>query len=261
MNHQNALQPTETLSSAGFRFGDKGTHTSRTMMLSELNYLLDAVPRSADRSDYTEAIIDGNVLGKQTSATRRLSSQRLAEVYGLDRSIPVFRVLRHLWSIDPKARPILALLCALSRDPLLRCTADPVIRLPLGAELIRATFLDTIRDSVGQRLNDSTLDKVARNAASTWSQSGHLQGRVRKTRQKVHPTPASTAYALWLGSLEGLAGEQLLTSRWTEVLDTTGRSLIDSTLEAKQLGLVDARVGGGVIHIDPSRLPEASLEH
>ena len=122
-------------------------------------------------------------------------------------------------------------------------------------------FLASIRDAVGSRLNDAILDKVARNAASSWSQSGHLEGRVRKVRRRVTPTPGSTAFALWLGSLEGLGGEQLLSSRWTEVLDTRGKSLLDSILQAKQLGLIDARVGGGVIHVDPSRLAEASLEH
>ena len=47
---------------------------------------------------------------------------------------------------------------------------------------------------VGSRLNDAILDKVARNAGSSWSQSGHLQGRVRKIRLRVDPTvgPAAT---------------------------------------------------------------------
>lgn len=261
MNHLINLQPTENLSSAGFRFGDKGTHTSRTIMLRELEELLHAVPRGSQRSAYVEAIIEENVLGKQTAATRKHSSQRMSELYGLDHGIPIFRVLRHMWALDVPGRPLLALLCTLCRDPLLRATAKSVLELPQAAELVRSTFLASIRDAVGARLNDAILDKVARNAASSWSQSGHLEGRVRKVRRRVAPTPGSTAFALWLGSLEGLGGEQLLSSRWTEVLDTRGRSLLDSILQAKQLGLVDARVGGGVIHVDPSLLAEASLEY
>lgn len=254
------IQPSDALLQAGFRFGDKGTHTSRTMMFSELADLLAELPPDAERADYASAIVEDNVLGKQTTATRRLTNQRLGELYGLDPRIPLFRVLRRVWSLDEAGRPLVALMCALCRDPLLLATARTVIELPASAELVRSSFLDAIRESVGPRLNDSTLDKVARNAASSWSQSGHLNGRVRKIRQRVQPTAGATAYALWLGSLEGLAGEHLLTSRWTEVLDTKGKSLMDSTLAAKRLGLVDARVGGGVIHIDPSRLPEAALE-
>ena len=103
-------------------------------------------------------------------------------------------------------------------------------------------------------MNDAVLDKVARNAASSWSQAGHLEGRVRKIRRRVAPTPGSLAFALWMGSLEGLAGEVLLDCRWARVLDRTGRGLLPVALEAKQLGLIHARAGGGVVEIDASRL-------
>ena len=238
------LEHTKTLPRAGFRFGERGTHTD----------LFTAVPPRMDREAYRTAIIDDNVLGKPTAATRRLTNQRLGELYGLDPRLPLFRVLRRLWLIDEAGRPLLAILCALARDPLLRSTAPSVLRLPVGAELVRATFLEEIRDVVGSRLNDAVLDKVARNAASSWSQSGHLVGRVRKIRTRVTPTPGPLALALWMGTLEGRAGEALLGSRWTHVLDRTGRELLPVALQAKQLGLIRARAGGGVVEIDASRL-------
>lgn len=243
----------------GFRFGDKGTHTSRTMMLAELSELLSSLSQGASRKDYATAIIDDNVLGKQTMATRRLTNQRLGELYGLDDGIPLFRVLRRLWELDADGRPLLALLCALARDPLLRSTAASVLRLPVGTELIRADFLSAIRDVTESRLNEKVLDKVARNVGSTWTQSGHLKGRVRKIRQRVTPTVGPTAYAIWLGSLEGLAGEQLLSCRWVKVLDRLGAEIIEFVLRAKQLGLLHARIGGGVVEIDARRLAGSAL--
>jgi len=254
------FEPLVALSEAGLRFGDRGTHTSRTIMLAELTDLLAAVPADADREAYTAAIVEENVLGKATAATRRLTNQRLGELYGLDRRLPLFRVLRRLWVVGEPGRPLLALLCALARDPLLRSTAPAVLGLPVGTELMRATFLDAIREAVGSRFNDATLDKVARNAGSSWSQSGHLQGRVRKVRRRVTPTPGPVAAALWLGALEGLAGEQLLGCRWAQVLDRSGRELVDVVLQAKQLGLIHARIGGGVVEIDPRRLDALPLE-
>lgn len=248
------LGPRADLPTAGFRFGDKGTHTSRTIMLAELTDLLAAVRPDATREDYAAAIVDENVLGKQTISTRRLTSQRLRELYGLETRIPLFRVLRRLWTVDEVGRPLLAMLCALARDPLLRSTAPAVLALPVGAELVRATFLDALRQAVGSRLNEAVLDKVARNAASSWSQSGHLEGRVRKTRRRVMPTPGSLAMALWMGTREGLAGKALLECRWTRVLDRTGPELLPVALQAKQLGLIHARAGGGVIEINASRL-------
>jgi len=244
----------EGLAEAGCRFGDRGTHTSRTIMLAELTDLLAAVPAGSGRGDYAAAIVEENVLGKQTISTRRLTNQRLGELYGLESHLPLFRALRHVWDVDEAGHPLLAMLCALARDPLLRATAPVVLSLPVGSELVRATLLDALRQSVGSRLNESVLDKVARNAASSWCQSGHLEGRVRKLRRRVTPTPGSLALALWLGTREGLAGPSLLESFWARVLDRAGPELLNVLLQAKQLGLIHARVGGGVVEIDATRL-------
>ena len=256
-HHTARFDERHALSTAGFRFGDKGTHTSRTIMLAELSDLLAAVPPDARREDYTRVIIDDNVLGKQTIATRRLTNQRLGELYGLEPRLPLFRVLRRLWDIDTAGHPLLAMLCALARDPLLRATVPSVLALPAGAELIRAAFLDALRQVVGGRLNEAVLDKVARNVASSWSQSGHLQGRMRKLRIRVRPTSGSLAMALWMGTLEGLAGQSLLDCRWARVLDRAGPELLPVALQAKQRGLIHARAGGGVVEIDASRLDAA----
>jgi hypothetical protein len=241
---------TEAALSSGLRFGDRGTHSSRTFMLAELRDLLAAVADGARREDYTEAIVGGNVLGKATTSSRKLTNQRLGELYALDASVPVFRVLRRLWGIDEVGRPLLALLCALARDPLLRASAGAVLSLMPRAELMRGPLLDRLRSATGSRLNEAILDKVARNVASTWSQAGHLEGRVRKVRKLVDPTPGSVAFALWLGHLEGLAGEELLRTRWVGVLDRGPAALLDQALRAKQLGLIRARSGGSVVEID-----------
>ena len=63
------------------------------------------------------------------------------------------------------------LLLALARDPLLRATSNSVLNLTPGEELGRQSMTDAVRQAVADRLNDSTLDKVVRNAASSWTQS------------------------------------------------------------------------------------------
>lgn len=223
-------------------------------MLDELSELLSVVPANSTREEYAVAIIEDNVLGKQTTSNRRLTNQRLGELYGLSVTIPLFRILRRLWDIDKQGRPLLALLCALATDPLLRATANVVLPMPVGNELLRSKMIYVIHETTGNRLNESTIDKVARNAASSWTQSGHLAGRVRKIRQEVQPTPGSVAYALWFGSLQGLAGDNLLRSPWAQVLSQSPDILIDLTLRAKQIGLLNANYGGGVIEIDISPL-------
>ena len=143
-------------------------------MLADLGELLAAIlaggrPRRLRGSDHRRQ----RRSERQPSRPAAGQAQRLGELYALDpRGCQIFRVLRRLWLVDVPGRPLLAMLCALARDPLLRSTAPAVLALPVGTELVRSTFLDEIREVVGGRLNESVLDKVARNAASSWAQSG-----------------------------------------------------------------------------------------
>jgi hypothetical protein len=242
------------VASVGFRSGDKGTHTSRTMMLAELTAVLTATSDDAKRTDYASAIVEANCLSKPTAATRRLTNQRLGELYALDPNVPMFRILRSLWSMDKSGRPLLALLAALARDPLLMATAPAVIPLPAGSEFQRGPMRESLRAAVAGRLNDSILDKVARNASSSWTQSGHLEGRTFKSRKLVSATPASVAYALYLGHSVGFRGDELFASGWIAVLDCKLASVRDLALNAKRLGLIDLRIAGDVVELGLERL-------
>ena len=219
-------------------------------MLAELEDVVGAAPSDNRREDYARAIIEENTAGKQTASTRKLTDQRLGELYALDPRVPLFRIFRHLWDLDVRSHPLLALLCALARDPLLRATASPVLTTAPGTELARQDLTDAVRDAVGNRLNESILDKVVRNAASSWTQSGHLKGRVRKVRQRVSPTPGSTAYALALGYLLGYRGQRLLETLWAKVLDVSTAGIVGLAHDAKRLGILDIKQAGEIIEIN-----------
>ena len=243
----------------GFRFGDKGTHTSRTMMLDELRAVLDVTPATANRNAYATAIIDENAAAKDTLSTRKLSNQRLGELYGLDQSIAVFRVMRRLWSdADSSSRPLLALLCAIARDPLLAGTLDAVVPLRAGQEFPRIEARSILRRAVGARLNEAILDKVVRNAASSWTQSGHLEGRTFKKRLLVKPTAWTVSYALYLGRAVGFRGEGLFSSGWMSVLDASPSEAQYLAQEAKRLGLIDLAISADVVDIGLDRLDPTS---
>ena len=237
------------------------------MMLEELSTLLDAVRADAGRSDYLAAIIEENALGKPTTATRKITAQRLTELYALEPAVPLFRVLRRFWRDDELGRPVLALLCSIARDPLLRATAEPILAMTSGEELSRQKITDAIRTAVGARMNDATLDKVVRNVSSSWTQSGHLRGRARKFRQLVRPTPLGTAYALLLGYLEGLRGGRLFETNWTRVLDASPSDLRTIAAEAKRLNGLDLRVAGDVIEVGfttaltPQEIKDSRVTH
>jgi hypothetical protein len=235
----------------GFRFGAKGTHTSRTMMLEELQTLLKACQPESTRAVYRDDVVNHNCLGKRTVATRRLTDQRLSELYALDPSVLLFRVMRRLWQAEDRGRgrPLLALLLALARDPLLRITAPPILHLRPGEELGRQSFTDALNRGTGSRFNEGTLDKIVRNTASSWTQSGHLQGRSRKTRRMVSPTPAVVAFALLLGYVLGARGRVLFETLWAKVLDTGIDELIHLATDAKRIGYLNLKASGGVVEV------------
>ena len=238
----------------GFRFGAKGTHTSRTMMFTELSAALAAVPEGASREGFSKAIIDGNCLGKTTTATRRLTNQRLSELFALDPDVPIFRVLRRLWVADETAHPLLALQCAVARDPLLAATVTPVLALLPGSDLQRDAIRAALCEVVGDRLSGATIDKVIRNVSSSWAQSGHLVGRTFKKRALVRPTPGTVAFGLYLGYAAGFRGVQLFSTGWLSLLDCTPASARDMAIEAKRKGLIDLRISGEVVDLVLDRL-------
>jgi hypothetical protein len=238
----------------GFRTGDRGTHTSRTMMFRELAETFAAVPADAARADYAQAIIERNALGKATYATRKLTNQRLGEIYALDVTVPVFRLLRNVWEVDASSRPQMALLVALARDPLLRATAAPVVALTPGDAPAQADVAAALREATAGRLNDGIVDKVVRNALSSWTQSGHVQGRARKVRVALKPTPLATAFAIHLALSAGFAPALVLDSAWLTVLDLDRSSARQMARTAHQQGLLDYREAAGVVEIDTGRL-------
>jgi len=108
----------------GFRVADSGPHTSKTLMLQELEALLAAVPADAPAKAYRAAMLEENVLGKGTRCTRKETASPPTALHGLDLTKPLFRVLRRLWDVDPST------LLQLASYSQLACGCDCVWGLP-----------------------------------------------------------------------------------------------------------------------------------
>jgi hypothetical protein len=246
------------LHSFGFRFGKTSVHTSRTMMLSELTLLLSAADANATQADYTNAIIEDNLLGKTTVSSRNLTAERLVELYSIDADICLFRVLRHFWRFDEASRPVLALLLALARDTLLRPTADLILKTNYGEQLSctdMVVFLDVLMPG---RFSRATTTSVAQNINSTWTQAGYLTGRIKKIRTEPVITPASLTFALFMAYLEGARAQRLFESYWVRVLNISKDKAHDLASAASQQGWLDYRRAGDVIDI---RFPDLLTAH
>lgn len=239
----------ETAARFGFVEEPMGTHTSRTIMLAELRGTLGACPQSSTYEEYRRAVVDDNVLLKGTLSTKAKTFRHLRELYAMDRGVLVFRALRDLWGSDAQAQPLLALLCASARDAIVRATADAVLNTPVGGEVASAMLAAAVNRALTGRYNEMTLARIGRNCASSWEQSGHLTGRLVKTRAGAKSRPSAVAYALLLGYLGGARGDGLFGTLWSRILDAPVHSLREQALAAAQLGWLEYRHAGDVTDI------------
>ena len=241
----------------GIRLGGGGAHQSKTMMFEELETLLAIGP--TEPSDLREAIITNNVLGKPTVNTRSVTHRQLVALYGLGGRTPITKVLLALWKADPAGRRPLALLVALARDPLLRDSAIAVVDGAIGSPVQRPIFETELSTAHPGRWSDAMLRSLAQNCASTWTQSGHLEGPVRKIRRRVVPTPANVAFAALLAMVSGFGGPAILSSIWMKVLDLLPDQALDQLRRAEAVGLARVRSAGEIIEISVRRQMAATL--
>ncbi len=244
----------------GLKFSPGGAHISRTMMLAELAAVLAAVPVGAGAADYREAILQRNVLGKDTDSTRQKSLRHLRELYALSEDTPIFGLLRKLYSIDAASLPLLAVQVAWARDPLFRATTPTVMDATKGQRVETASLAHALATAFPNQYSDPSRNRVARNAASSWTQSGHLAGRANKTRQRIEPTAAAVTMAFFLGSIAGYHGVAVFSNPWCALLDLTADRARIMGQEAHRAGLLNLRAVGEVVELSFPLLAQFHIE-
>lgn len=228
-------------------------HTARTLMLAELSSLLAACPSGATANEYFKAITEDNVLDKATRTSRLETAKRLRSLYALDRAYAPFRVMHDLWDEDTPGQPLLALLCAASRDPVLRLSAAAVLPLTVGTEATGESVVRIVSAAYPSRYGEKTLAAIGRNCLSSWTQSGHLTSRQRqKFRVRVQPTPGSVTLAIVLGQLSGVSGIGLLDTFWMRLLDARPTDAYEYLMDAARRGWLSYVRAGDVVHIAAS---------
>jgi hypothetical protein len=246
----------------GFRFARSSTHNARTMMFKELDALFEHTGDcETSREDYRNAIVDENCLAKRSGKTRVLTYQHLVDLYGLDPSLLLFRALCFFWKRDIPGRPLLALITAVTRDPLLRASIPFVRDIQADEIIVRQHLEQFIDDLEPDRFSKATLTSTAQNINATWTQSGHLKGRVRKIRTQAQATPGSVSLALLLGYLAGHRGPALFETEYISLLDCPVNTAIELAEEASRRGwIVFKRVGDVMEVLFPRIITSEEME-
>ena len=231
----------------GMRWTGGGAHQSKTMMFDELDLLLATGLRTS--ADLAYAAIEDNVLGKNTKNSRGLTYRHMVSLYGLNAQPPLTKALMGLWSGDPEGRRLNCLLVALARDPLLRLTAPVVKEVQIGGQLHRQEIEAIFHTTYPNRMSEKMVRSLAQNCNASWTQSGHLEGRAKKIRRRVTPTPSNAALAALIATACGFGGPSILSSIWFQVLDLTPDQALDHLRRAEGLGLAKVRAAGDVTEI------------
>ena len=237
------------LLAVGMKLAGGGPHQSKTMMFAELSTVL----AYGATANHTDAILHQNLLGKPSMRSREAALYRLRQLYGIGQPAPICTALYCLWHRDPAGRPLLAILCALARDSMLRDGADAVLDAAPGEVVRWPSIAATFEGRHPCRLGEKMSKSLAQNAASSWTQSGHLSGAVQKRRTRANPTPTVAAYAALLAGLAGFGGPMLLASRWMDVVDRPIEDRLSLLRQAEGLGLARVRTAGDVLEIDVVR--------
>lgn len=253
---------TEPLNRFGFSHERGGPHLARTMMLDELKLLFSFVDQmDAEKDLYLRSIVRDNCLNKRSDRTRNLTARHLVKLYGLDPSITLFRCFRYFWQRDEEGQPLLALLIAVARDAVFHSSIPFIQSHAVGQRVTRETLEEYIDNLESGRFSPATLKSTAQNINSSWTQSGHLKGRVKKVRSAANATPGAAAFALLLGYLSGARGESLYQTEYAKLLDCSKAEAIELSAEASRKGWIVLKRLGSVIEVlFPNLLSNQEME-
>lgn len=152
----------------------------------------------------------------------------------------------------------MALLCAIGRDELLRAYQPFLLSKEYGLIIPRSETEQFFDELYPGRFSPVMLKSLAQNINGSYTLTGHLQGRNRKTRNKPKATTASVVYAVYLSTLQGIRGLSLLSSDFIKVLELNTGEAIEQLQIASQKGWVNLKYMGEVIEVNFPHFPNVN---
>ena len=186
--------------------------------------------------------------------TRQKTFRHLRELYALDTEIALWRVARFLWARAPAAeRPLLALIVAYAREPLLRLTWELVGPLPLQHALTPAAIDAFVERARPGQYNSKTRISTAQHIASAWAQSGHLSGHNPKLLARAGRSSSHGAGVV-ARKRAGFGARRLFSLALGGFARCFPRAVDKSAFEAHKFGWLDYRRIERAVQLDFSRL-------
>ena len=229
----------------GFVFEPAAIHNKRTISIPDVELLFQLTTPALTYGKIRELVVEDNILAKHTHSARQGILRSLREFYGLDPNLVLYSSLRFFWQYADYDRPLLALLCAAARDPILQQSSNIILPWPKNTPLPKTTLEKYLQGKHLQIYSPNVQARMVRNIMASWKQAGHLTGYRSKIRTQAMPGPASTAYA-FIGLPERL--------REIARLNPSGSTFDASTAQIHNYAFAAAKRGwldkhGGIVDI------------
>jgi hypothetical protein len=225
-----------------------GAHTSKTMMLSELSIAI-AEGTAFDNGTFREMAMNDNVLGKRSDAAKVSTLDKLELLYGLKQRPGMLQAMLAIWQRSA-AKPMIAALAAVARDPLFRATARAMLEASVGEAINSHEFRAVLNTAMPDRFSDTTMAALSERCASSWAQGGYLSSGSKKRRQRAQPDRYAAAFAAFLAISAGFKGRAIIDSPWLDLLDVETESRLSLLRQAEADDLIRLRSAGHVFDIE-----------
>lgn len=224
---------------------------------TELEALLHAAPPHATSAQFRALVLDENVTGKRTAASRDKVWRQLKQNYTLDPAVPEYQAL--LASVTatnaPSDRGLLFLLMLARNDRLFRDvvleSVSPHLAQP--GTPIQADDVQMVLDRIvgaKRQWSEETRTTARQHILSALKDFGALQGGTRKKTARLYPGAYVTLFAARLAQLEGLSPRQTLGSAWFRLLGLDAEGAWNLLHAAAGAGVLRCRRQADVIEID-----------
>ena len=216
-------------------------HTSRTMMFKELSALIDH--QVFDEN----SIVEMNILGKFSASGIRSTLNYLSGLYDFKEKNQLWKVFLYLWKMAEESdRRIMTMLYAQYKDDLLRLSTPIVLNTPKGKKVATKALQEAVNKAYPERFAPTTSLSAAQNIASSWKQAGYIEGKIRSIRVPIEPNLPAVLFALYLGQQDGSVGEDLLKTRWIDLLELSQNQLHEHLTKASIQELIGYQKAGGI---------------
>lgn len=192
---------------------------------AELEALLHAAPSDATPEQLRDLVINENVTGKRSAASRAKVWSQLKQNYVLDPTIPEYRAFTQalLATSAPSDQGLLPFLMLSRSDRLFRevtlASVSPHLTsagTPIQTEEVQAA-LDLIA-SAARRWTEETRVTARQHALSALKDFGILEGTAKKKIARIHIGPQVTLFAARLAQMDGTPARRIPDSVWFHLL-------------------------------------------